>query len=479
MALKDIREFISLLKKEGDLQEISEEVDWNLEIGAITRRTCELSGPSPLFTNIKDYPGARIFANPLAKWSRVALAMGMESKTSPVTIIQEYMRRNNSPIKPLLISDGPCKEVKQIGKAVNLYDLPAPFIHEGDGGRYLSTWHFTVNKDPESNWVNWGMYRQMIHDENTLGGVMLPFQHGPMIYYQKYEAHNKPMEFATVIGPDPISALVSANPVGFGVSEADIAGGIRGEPIELVKCETVDLLVPAHAELIIEGVVRPHERKDEGPFGEYTGYMAGERAPRPVYHVQAITHRKNPILTMSNMGIPIDDWDIVSSLGFSVAITQELKRKGFPIRDVAYIVPQCSVNLLVVSTKVPYAGIARQIAAAVWSDKSGMTTPYIIVCDEDVDPTNLDQVLHALSFKCHPLNGIMNMANMPGNPLLPFSTPHERMHHIGHNCLFDCTWPVDWPKESIPKKVSFDNIYPEEIKERVLSKWSQYGFKKE
>ncbi|MDY6970806.1 MAG: UbiD family decarboxylase [Thermodesulfobacteriota bacterium] len=477
MALKDIREFIELLKRNEEVQPIDMEVDWNLEIGAITRRCCEISAPAPLFNRIKDYPGARIFANPLAKWSRVALAMGMDAHASPGAIIKEYAHRSRSPIKPVLVSSGPCKEIKHIGDAVDLEALPAPLIHHGDGGRYLSTWHSIVNKDPDRDWVNWGMYRQMIHDKKTLGGLMIPSQDGPSIYYQRYEARNRPMEFATVIGSDPISALVSCNPVGFGVNEVDVAGGIRREPVELVKCETVDLLVPAHAEIILEGTVIPHERKEEGPFGEYTGYNAGGRDLRPVFHVQAITQRKDPILTMSNMGVPVDDCDIACAMGYSAAITRELNRKGFPIRDVAYVVPQCGATLVVVSTKVPYAGIARQIATAIWSDKSGMHFPYVIICDEDVDPTNLDQVMHALTTKCHPLNGIATISNMPGNPLLPFVTPHERQHVIAHCCLFDCTWPTDWPDKAIPSRVSFDANYPKEIQEKVISNWGNYGFK--
>lgn len=477
MALKDIREFIKVLEANNELQTIDQEVDWNLEIGAITRRCCEISAPSPLFTNIKDHPGGRIFANPLAKWSRVALAMEMAADTLPVDIIKEYMKRRENPIKPILVSDGPCKEVKHIGSEVNLWDFPVPLIHHGDGGRYLGTWHFIVNKDPDSGWVNWGMYRQMVHDEKTLGGLLIPSQDGPSIFY-KYEGRNKPMEFATVIGPDPLSALVSCSPVGFGVNEADVAGALRKEPVEMVKCETVDLMVPAHAEIIIEGIVLPNERKEEGPFGEYTGYSAGGRAPRPVFHVQAVTHRKNPILTMSNMGTPLDDWDIVSSVGFSADFTQELRRKGFPIRDVAYVAPQCSVHLVVVSTKTPYAGIAKQIASAIWSTKGGLTTPYVIVCNDDVDPTNMDLVMHAMTTKCHPVKGITVIPNAVGHALLAFTDPHETLHHQGHWCLIDCTWPTDWPKEHIPSRMSFEVNYPEEIKKKVLGNWhKKYGFK--
>jgi len=477
MLPKDLREFIQALSDHQELQVIDQEVDWNLEIGAITRRGSELSAPCPLFTNIKDYPGWRMFANSIAKWPRIALAMGMDYDATPTAIITEYMHRMQRPIKSVQVSDGPCKEVKYLGDKVNLKALPVPFIHQGDGGRYIGTWHFMVNKDPDSDWVNWGMYRQMMHDEKTMGGLFIPTQHGPSIYYQKYEARNKPMEFATVIGADPISSIVSANPVGYGVSEVDIAGGILQRPIELVKCETVDLWVPANAEIILEGVVLPKERREEGPFGEYTGFMGGGRAPRPVYHVKAITHRKDPILTMSNMGMFFQDCDFSTSLGVSAELTKLLVQKGFPIRDVAYCVPQGSMHLLTVSTKVPYFGIAKQIAAAVWGDKAGIYIPYVIVCDEDVDPTSMDEVIHDVVQKCHPVNGITVIPNMPGHPLTPFITPYERQHSINHFCLLDCTWPKDWLPEEVPGRISFEVNYPKEIQEKVLKNWHNYGYK--
>lgn len=480
MPSKDIREFIALLEKKGHLQRISQEVDWNLEAGAISRRGCELKLPAILFEKLKDYPpGYRLLANPLATFSRLSLAMGLPEDTPYTELVEQYLHRSTQLIKPIQVKDGPCKEEIYKAEEVNLLKFPVPLIHEGDGGRYLGTWHLVVTKDPDSGWVNWGMYRQMVLDKTSLGGIFVPFQHGPMQYYQKYEARSKPMPFATCIGVDPLSTLAACNPVEYGVNEVEVAGGLRGEPIELVQCETVDLLVPAHSEIVIEGEVLPKERREEGPFGEYTGYMAGGRAPRPVYRVKAITHRKDPILTMSNMGVPIDDCDISNSIGFGARLTGELRRKGVPIRGTVCMIPQCSLFVAVVSVKVPYAGIAHQIASTIWADKAGVFTPYVVVCDEDVDPSNVDEVLHAIATKCHPTRGIMTFPQSTGNPLNPFSDLHERTYAKAPKCLLDCTWPVDWPKEAIPKKVSFETIYPEEIKERVLSNWFQYGFKKE
>jgi len=146
----------------------------------------------------------------------------------------------------------------------------------------------------------------MIHDKKTMGGLFLPAQNIGLHYYTKYEARGKHMEFAIAIGTEPVTPWVAGTRFPPNVSEADIIGGIRGAPLELVKCETVDLAVPATSEIVIEGFIPPHERREEGPFGEYTGFMASDRALRPVYHVTAITYRNNPILPVTCMGVPVD-----------------------------------------------------------------------------------------------------------------------------------------------------------------------------
>ncbi|MEE8397497.1 MAG: UbiD family decarboxylase, partial [Desulfobacterales bacterium] len=186
--------------------------------------------------------------------------------------------------------DGPCKEILMVGDEVDLYKFPSPLVHDGDGGRYISTFHIIATKDPDSGWVNWGMYRQMIHTKNTLGGLIAPAQHIGMMFRNKYEALNRPMEFAVAIGTEPITALVGGAGIPAGVNEVDIIGGIRVEPLDVIKCETVDLEVPATSEIVIEGEVKPHERKKEGPFGEYGGYRSIPSLPNtdPAKQIQHI-----------------------------------------------------------------------------------------------------------------------------------------------------------------------------------------------
>lgn len=483
MAFKDLREYLQRLKEIGEIQEIEKEVDWNLEVGAIIRRSYDLRAPAPLFQKLKGYArGYRIFGAPVGlskipnqRYARLATALGMNPSSSIVDLTEAYIKGRRNLIKPILVSEGPCKEERLLGNDVDLYKFPAPFIHEGDGGRYLCTWHNTITKDPDTGWVNWGMYRAMIHERDMLGGLFIPFQHIGLIYYNKYEAKNMPMEFAIAIGTEPVSPLVSASWVPEGVNEVDVVGGLRGEPLELVKCETVDLEVPATSEIVIEGIVNPHERREEGPFGEYTGYRVSERAPRPVYHIKAITHRRDPIISTSCMGVPVDDNAVVAPFMVAAELLDHLRNQGYPVKMV-YGPPEAVNMMQVVSTKVPYANYTKQLANSIWGTKAGSTVLFLVIVEDDVDATTMEEVIWAITTRCHPDRGIFKMTDFPGHALLPFLNLYERRHGLGSAVLFDCTWPKDWPKEAIPVKASFDVLWPKEIQEKVLKNWKEYGY---
>ncbi|MBI2848670.1 MAG: UbiD family decarboxylase [Chloroflexi bacterium] len=481
MAYKDLREYIGRLEAEGEVQKIDKEVDWDLELGAIIRRSYDLKSPAPFFQKIKGYPeGYRVFGAPVSSsgepgrfFARLAMAMGMKPESNAVEIMEDYIQKRRNPIKPILVSHGPCKENIQIGDEVDLEKFPIPLIHGGDGGRYIGTWHTIATKDPDTGWVNWGMYRLMLHDKKSMGTRINPYQHIGLMYYQKFEPRNKPMEFAISIGTDPVCALVSALSYNPGINEADIAGGIRGEPVELVRCETVDLAVPATAEIVLEGEVQPYERKLEGPFGEYPGYRVGERAPRPVCRVKAVTHRHNPILTSTCVGVPVDDQDTFRILA-AAGLLDTLRSKGFPVRMV-YSYPQISIFLTAISTKVPFTNYAKHLAAAVWGASEGKRSHFVIIVDDDVDVTNLNEVMWALTTRCHPDRGIFSMPAVGGG-LVSFLSPEERRQNLGASVLFDCTWPKEWPKEAVPVKASFDVLWPQEVQDQVIKNWTNYGY---
>ncbi len=476
MPFKDIREFIAKLEKAGEAQRMEEEVDWNLEAGAVLRRATEQDLPAPFFQKVKDYPhGYRLFGGTLASHRRIAIAMDMAPDTHTAELMEEYLKRKRQAIKPVLVNSGPCKENVHVGDEVDLLKFPVPLLHDGDGGRYIGTFHVTVTKGLDTDWVNWGMYRSMLHDKNTLAMHASPATHLGSMYSQSYEPRGVPMEVAFAIGTEPVSALCSAIPMPYGVSEAEIAGGIRGEPVELIKCETVDLAVPATSEIVIEGEIRPHERRDEGPFGEFTGYMRNRGQPNPVVHVKAVTYRNDPILTMSCMGVPVDDDTAIHSLTKGAEFLEALRAHGVPVTGVC-VLPEASELIAVVAVKVPYSNVAEEIGDIIWGTRAGNNIPYIMIVNDDVDPFNRSQVLHALATKCHPYRGIVKRERGILMPLLPSASSYERQHGLGARTYFDCTWPADWDPAEVPRRVSFSEVYPPEIQQKALARWQKYGY---
>jgi phenylphosphate carboxylase alpha subunit len=474
MPFDGIRGFIDKLEKEGEIQRIEEEVDWNLEVGAITRRAAELGLPAPFFQKIKDYPREyRMLGEVLSTHKRVALAMDMDKNTHPRELIEEYLRRKKVGVKPVLVKDGPCKENIRRGSKIDLLEFPVPFIHVGDGGRYIGTWHLTICKDLNSDWVNWGMYRHMLHDRNTIGLQAGPPTHVRRIL-QGWEDRGKPMEVAIAIGVEPVSTFCAAASTPYGVSEVDVIGGIRGEPMQLIKCETVDLEVPASSEIVIEGHVGLGETMKEGPFGEYTGYMGGHTEPRPVIHVTAVSYRNSPIFTMTNEGMPVTGTHATQSVTRSAESFEVLKAAGVPVTGVYEHTEGCTL-LIVVAVR---AGLARadDVAHAIWASRVAQSTPYIIVVEDDVDPFDLRQVLHAVVSKCHPWRGIVRLEHTRGQALIPWLSRYEQKYLLGSRVYFDCTWPPDWDPADVPVKCSFEKIYPVEVKQRALATWAKYGY---
>lgn len=480
MAFKDNREFIETLKRFNNVVTINKEVDWDMEMGAIVRRVCERKSPAPFFQKIKDYPGWRAFGAPMATYERLAIAMGFDRTTPIQELANAYIERTSQPrIKPVLVDkkNAPCKENVFLGNEIDLFNLPAPMVHGGDGGRYLCTWHMVVTRAlHDYNDVNWGMYRQMIFDERTMVGGFYRFSDMGKMFYGQYVPKNKPMPFASAIGCSPMESLAACAPSS--IPEADLAGQLMGMPVELTKCETSDLEVPAHAEIVIEGEILPNAALEEAPFGEYTGYRTGPRAPRPVCRVNAITYRNNPILTVSCMGVPTDEGQLLRSFTLALEMRKLLESQGIPITGV-YMLPESTHHMVVVGTKVAYSNIATQIANLVFGSKLGPWFHIVVVVDEETDIYSKEDVIHALSTKCHPINGIRVYSHTIGTALNPFANPVERKWDIGAKVLFDCTFPLDWAIAHRPIKVSFNNedIYPKEIQERVLMNWNTYGFK--
>jgi 4-hydroxy-3-polyprenylbenzoate decarboxylase len=474
MPYSELREFLSRLEEIRDLVRVQRAVDWDLEAAAIARRATELQAPVPLFENVKDYPNHRLCGDFLATFQRMALALDLSSDASFREILEAFLKKGEHPIKPNRVSSGPCKEVVSLGDEVDLLKLPVPMVHGTDGGRYLGTLNVGMCKDPDSDWVNWGMYRLMVHDRDSLGILISPQQHAGTIF-RKYEALNEPMPYVSAIGLDPAIQIGAASGIPYGQTEADFIGGLRGKPLELVRAETCDLLVPATAEIVIEGEILPKVRKAEGPFGEYQGYSVSGSMPRPIFKVKAITHRKNPILTMVCEGMPVTMGHTVANLTAVAEVWSDLRRQGMPVIGI-YSPPEAVKDLIIVSTQTPFSGIAQRIATIVWANKGGVNYSKVMVVNEDIDPTDTGAVIHAFAARCHPQRGIHVMPNTQNVPLTPYLNRQERRLGRGANVLFDCTWPLDWDKDELPTKSSFDSIFSKEIQQKVLANWKEYGF---
>lgn len=205
---KDLRSFLEAIEASGDLVTVTDEIDWDQELSGIGRLACERNGPAFMFTNVKDYaPDWRVTTNPIATWRRMAVALGLPADTPVRELYAVYAEREQNSIPPLLVNDAPCKEVVIPADKVDLFDLPVPMVHDGDGGRYLGTWDLVVSKDADTGWVNWGMYRFMVHNERYLTGYPRPTSHLGKMLLEGYVPSDKPMPIAIVIGADVPSHL--------------------------------------------------------------------------------------------------------------------------------------------------------------------------------------------------------------------------------------------------------------------------------
>jgi phenylphosphate carboxylase alpha subunit len=482
MAFEDLRAFLDTLEAEGELARVTTEVDWDLELGAISRRAMDLHGPALLFEKLTGYPpgSGRVLANIFGKTpgephGRFALALGLPKDIPTMDLIAEFGRRSHERIPPRRVATAPCKENVLVGDAVDVTRFPTPFIHGPDGGRFLGTWHVNVTKDPDSGLVNWGLYRHMIHDARTLGWFGGPVQHGMGVYLQKYQPRNQPMPMAIAIGTEPLSTAIAGCPVATGVAEADMVGGLRGEPVDVVPCETIDLEVPATSEIVLEGEVLPHERLPEGPFGEFTGYMTPDRAPRPVFRVKCITYRNDPILTISNIGKPWDEESVLGSVAWSAMLAEDLRARGYEFRSL-YVPPP--LQAVIVAVRHLYPGYAHSLASAIWSSKLGFYRPYLFFVGEDVDVTNMEDVFWCMTTRLHPERGVHVHQNTPALSLWPWLSAEERQRRSCPRILFDATFPPELSAEQLPIIIDFTHGWPQHIQERVLQRWDEYGIRR-
>src|SRR5262245_61906055 len=491
MGFMDLRGWIASLEQHGELRRISVEVDWDREIGALTRHVLEKKGPALLFENIKGYRNGhctKLFTNGIGTPSRLALALGFPRNASNRELVQYVMKKNAETIAPVTVSTGPVKDVIIKGDAIDLTEFPVPKWNYLEGGRYIHTFSAIVTEDPDTGVMNVGVYRGMIGKKNTTPFLLLGGQHWG-IHFAKWAAHKKPMPVACVIGWDPIMPFIAGSPIPYGVCEWDVMGAYREEPAQLVRCETVDLQVPASAEIVIEGSIShdPATFESEGPFGEFTGYVSDLPTPRPTMKVTCITHRRDPIFFGCLEGtLPGSNSEnsVMSSVERAAIAWNILNSAGIPGILDAYAPPITNGVNIRIQIKKHYQGQPKQIAAALWGNSAAQYRyKHVIVVEEDIDPADDEQVEWALAHRVNAgEGGVVIFPGIFGSPIDP-STPMEDrdVAQLGtglwNRMLIDATrsWKnprrSQWGGERFPPTV---RPSPED-EARVRARWSEYG----
>jgi len=332
MSSRDLRTWIAQLEAEGELQRIKAKVDWDGEISQIIKKVYMQEGPALLFENIKDHENTRsrrLFTNGIGTLARQNLMLGLPKDTLISETIKTIKTRIQEPIAPVRVSSGPVKENIVKGGDVDLFQLPVPKWHPLDNGRYINTFYGAVTRDPDTGVNNVGLYRGGIFSKNKIGVLLIPMKDWGILY-SKYQQMGKPMPVAFVYGWDPAMLGVAGAP--YRGHEYDLIGAIRQEPVELVKCETSDIEVPASAEIVVEGTISPDPStyETEGPFGEGGGFY-GEARKRPVVEVSCITHRNDPIFRGCLPGSRTpDEMGLTCHVSISAAAWDVLESQGIP-----------------------------------------------------------------------------------------------------------------------------------------------------
>ena len=465
--MKDLREFIVKCESAGELVRVKSEVDWDLELSHIAKLSEERGGPALLFENVKGY-SSPVLTSACTTTSRLATIMEMPRDSSLVEMMREWVKRTAHKIPPRCIDTAPCKENIDYGDEVNLLKFPVPKFFPKDGGRYFGTAVSVVTKHPDSGWVNIGTYRLQVLDEKTLGTQFIKGKHAD-IMLKAYGALNKPMPVVVVVGADPLMFLMGAARLPAFESEFEFAGAIRGHAIDVVQAETVDLPVPASAEIVVEGEVDPTAMQPEGPFGEYTGYYSGiGTTPRPFIKVNCVTYRNDPIFMVSTVGRAVTDTHMTMALTYGATLWQGLEAMRIPGIKSVYCPPEGAGRFLaIISVKQMYPGHSAQVGTAAISTEMGAYgLKTVIVVDDDIDAWDLPRVLWALSFRFNPSRAefIKRGRSTPLDPSLPIDA-----REITSRIIIDATIPYEWKEKPIPIELDKD------IVDRVQSRWGELG----
>ncbi|MBE0352410.1 4-hydroxy-3-polyprenylbenzoate decarboxylase [Pseudoalteromonas lipolytica] len=482
MKYKDLREFIELLEQKGELKRIKQEIDPYLEMTEIADRTLRAEGPALLFENPKGH-SIPVLANLFGTPKRVAMGMGQNdvSELREVGKLLAFLKEPEPPkgIKEALgqipvfkqVLNMPAKEVKKAacqqvileGDDVDLTKLPIQHCWPGDAAP-LITWGLTVTKGPYKKRQNLGIYRQQLLGKNKIIMRWLSHRGGALDFREWCKEHpNEPYPVSVALGADPATILGAVTPVPDTLSEYAFAGLLRGSKTEVVKSISNDLQVPATAEFILEGYIMPGETAPEGPYGDHTGYY-NEVDEFPVMTVTHITHRENPIYHSTYTGRPPDEPAVLGVALNEVFVP--ILQKQFPEIVDFYLPPEgCSYRIAVVTMKKQYPGHAKRVMMGVWSFlRQFMYTKFVIVCDDDVNARDWNDVIWAITTRMDPARDTTLIENTPID-YLDFASP---VSGLGSKMGMDAT--NKWPGET-DREWGEPIVMDPKIKDRVDEIW--------
>lgn len=495
--IKSLREFVDDLDAVGEIQQVETEVDWNLEIGAIIRRSYDLRAPAPLFTNITGYQssGFRVLgapgslSGPSHRFARLALGVGLPVDATGQQIVQALADARSRPgIPPMEVAavDAPCKQNVMTGDDIDLFAFPTPFLHGNDGGRYIQTYGMNIVRTPDGSWTNWSINRMMIAGKNTLACLIPDPQHLGIIR-SKWTQIGEPMPIALAIGVEPGLPLVGGMPLPEGADESHYLGALFGEGVEVVRAESVDLMVPATAEIVIEGHISIDATVVEGPFNEFPGYNASEASPKQLFTVSAITYRDRAIIPAVAAGPPVEEDHTIIGTTSAAEILYLLRRAELPVASAWYSF-EAAVHWLVLAVHADWHHttgmnaheLVDRVAAVVFAGKPGVNAPKIMLVEDDIDITDLEQVMWAFATRCHPDvdRGSFHYPQEVSDQLAVYLSSEEQHTFRAGKVIYNCLLADLYPENQAPVKGSFEHGWPVEIREKVLAHWHDYGYPK-
>ena len=450
---RSMGEWVAFLEDRGQLRHNSMDMNLRRDFGLVSKTIAEQNGPAIIHENVWGYPGWKIFTEGLTTIQRRAWALGVPAENIVANIAD--VLQTKTPIKPKIIDAGPCQEIKILGDAIDLTDLPIPYAGIYENPPYISA-GISIIKDLDSDWYNSAIRRFQLKGKRKLCELVQLNQHEGQIF-RKYVWAGKPMPIAIVIGADPLFYMLSQTPMANNVSEWDYWASFAGDPLPVVKCITNDLYVPAEAEIVIEGMIDPEEREFEGPFSEFPGFYSGCYL-MPVIRVTAVTMRENPLYYNLYMGREPSEGHNMFHLMCSANMLMQARTLVTEIDDVQVLSTWSFSVAVRVDRKALKHGLIEKVGAAIKSIKGGVNTKNIFVFDDTVNIRNMDEILWALSVKFQPARDIFIIPKFITTVLDPSSPSLGYGPGVSSVAVYDCTEPLPPHDEPYRREIALPPV---------------------